>query len=271
MGETITATVEYTNCEFVADAYDTYIFYLPALSTTICNRCHAPKVGAMSIGGGMFARDCSGPGLTGYNSRWIEQWGVFNTTPASASSIAMLYDMRSAMPVGTPIKYLTSNGGPYHGIVTAITNTLLTIAGPPLSGNIYMIWVGPPELVSQVDYLIPGAYAAAANATLIQSFQKSFSIWQGPPAHLVRISHRALVADSGTAPRVTASINGYVVGTDNTNTGLPVITSWSHTTSGIHHTDNRVALNDVIELRTTQGGSGNSTYLTVTLTFVSEK
>jgi len=271
MGEPITATVEYTNCEFVADAYDTYIFYLPALSTTICNRCHAPKVGAMSISGGLFARDCSGPGLSQYNSRWIEQWEVFNKTPASTSSIAMLYDMRSAMPVGTPIKYLTSDGGPYYGIVTAITNTLLTIAGPPITGMLYVLWVGPPELVSQVDYLIPGAYAAAANTTLIQSFQKSFSIWQGTPAHLVRISHRALVADSGTAPRVTASVNGSVVGTDNTNTGLPVAASWVHTTSGINASNAKVDLNEAIELRTTQGGSGNSTYLTVTLTFVSEK
>ena len=271
MGEPITATVEYTNCEFVADAYDTYIFYLPALSTTICNRCHAPKVGAMSIGGGLFTYDCTGPGLVAYNSRWVAQWGVFYSTPASSSSITMLYNMVNAIPIGTPIKYLTSAGGPYFGIVTAITSNLLTIAGPPLSGTIYMIWVGPPELVSQVDYLIPGAYAAAANNTLIQSFQKSFSIWQGPPAHLVRISHRALVADSGTAPRVTASVNGSVVGTDNTNTGLPVAASWVHTTSGINASNAKVDLNDAIELRTTQGGSGNSTYLTVTLTFVSEK
>jgi hypothetical protein len=179
--------------------------------------------------------------------------------------------MRSAMPVGTPIKYLTSNGGPYYGIVTAITSNLLTIAGPPLSGTIYMIWVGPPELVSQVDYLIPGAYAAAANNTLIKSFQKSFSIWQGPPAHLVRISHRALVADSGTAPRVTASIEGNIVGTDNSNTGLPVATSWTHTTTGINASNYRIDLNDAIELRTTQGGSGDSTFLTVSLIFVSER
>lgn len=179
--------------------------------------------------------------------------------------------MVNAIPIGTPIKYLTSAGGPYFGIVTAITSNLLTIAGPPLSGTIYMIWTGPPEMVCQVDYLIPGAYATEAKTNLIQTFQKSFSPWHGPPAYLVRISHRALAADSGTAPKVTASIEGNIVGTDNSNTGLPVATSWTHTTTGINASNYRIDLNDAIELRTTQGGSGDSTFLTVSLIFVSER
>lgn len=269
--ETITAELKFTGCEFVADAYDTYIFYIPPHSTVISEKCSAPKVGAMSIGGGLFTYDCTGPGLVAYNSRWVAQWGVFYSTPASSSSITMLYNMVNAIPIGTPIKYLTSAGGPYFGIVTAITSNLLTIAGPPLSGTIYMIWTGPPEMVCQVDYLIPGAYATEAKTNLIQTFQKSFSPWHGPPAYLVRISHRALAADSGTAPKVTASIEGNIVGTDNSNTGLPVATSWAHTTTGINASNYRIDLNDAIELRTTQGGSGDSTFLTVSLIFVSER
>lgn len=125
-------------------------------------------------------------------------------------------------------------------------------------------------MVGQIDYLIPGVFDASASSTLIQTLQKSYSVWRGRPAYLVRISHKAATADSGTAPNVTATIAGNVVGTDNSNTGKAVSTSLVSTVVGINTTNYRAKSGDVIELKTTQGGTGNATYLTVLLTFVSE-
>lgn len=183
----------------------------------------------------------------------------------------MNLDRTEHIAAGMPIKYWTTAGGWGYGVVTSITSNQLVFAGMPMSGNINALFVGTSEMVCSIDYLIPGSYASSANNSLIQTFQKSFSIWQGPPARLVRISHRALSADSGTAPRVTASINGNPVGTDNSSTGLPVSTSWTHTAYGINGSYNSINLGDSIELRTTQGGSGDSTFLTVSLVFVLEK
>jgi len=65
-------------------------------------------------------------------------------------------------------------------------------------------------------------------------------------------------------------INSGVVGTDNTNTGLPVALVVQSTGIGINPSNYRIEYGDVIELETTAGGTGDASDLTVFLTFVSE-
>ena len=61
-----------------------------------------------------------------------------------------------------------------------------------------------------------------------------------------------------------------MVGTDNTNTGLPVALVLQSTSIGINPSNYRIEYGDAIELKTTAGGTGDASDLTVLLTFVSE-
>jgi hypothetical protein len=233
--------------------------------------CTAPKAGYFQVaaGGRYFARDCIGAGLEGHNSRWRKEEGTFNPIPASTSTITTLIDRTGAISIGTPIRYVISSVA-YYGLVMNITTTTLTIAGPPLSDDIDELYFGVSEMVGQVDYVIPGAFGAAAEDELIKTIQKSHSVWRGKPAYLVQIGHIVQALDTSAQPKVTASINSSVVGTDNTNTGLAVALVVQSTGIGINPSNYRIEYGDVIELATTAGGTGDASDLTVFLTFVSE-
>lgn len=233
--------------------------------------CNAPKVGYFQFAAGSryFIRDSTGPGLEGHNSRWRKEEGTFNPTPASTSTITTLIDRTGAISIGTPIRYVISSVA-YYGLVMNITSTTLTIAGPPLSDDIDDLYFGVSEMVVQLDHDIPGAFAASAEGELIKTIRKSHSVWRGKPAYLVQIGHIVQALDSGTQPNVTASIGGGVVGTDNTNTGLPVALVLQSTSVGINPSNYRIEYGDAIELETTAGGTGDASDLTAFLTFVSE-
>jgi hypothetical protein len=231
--------------------------------------CKAPKAGYFQSSGQYYARDCVGVGLEGFNSRWRKEEGTFTATPASTSTITMTLDRRNEIPIGTPLRY-SIGGTYYYGIVAGLTDILMTVAGAPLTADIDALFLGNSEMIMQKDYLIPGVFDGAASSTLIQSILKSYSFWRNRPAYLVQISHITATADTGAAPNVTVTINGGFVGTDNTNEGLPVGASLVSTVVGINSTNYKIESGNVIELKTTAGGNGDASDLTVLLTFVSE-
>ena len=233
--------------------------------------CNAPKAGYFQFAAGSryFIRDSTGPGLEGHNSRWRKEEGTFNPTPASTSTITTLIDRTGAISIGTPIRYVISSVA-YYGLVMNITSTTLTIAGPPLSDDIDDLYFGVSEMVIQMDHDVPGAFAASAEDELIKTIRKSHSVWRGKPAYLVQIGHIVQTLDTSAQPKVTASINGSVVGTDNTNTGLSVALVLQSTSVGINPSNYRIEYGDVIELETTADGTGDASDLTAFLTFVSE-
>lgn len=235
------------------------------------NRCNASKAGYFQVasGGKYFARDCMGAGLEGHNSRWRKEEGTYVATPASTSTITTFIDRTAAISIGTPVRYEIS-GVVYYGLVMNVTTTTITIAGPPLSDDIDDLYFGVSEMVIQMDHDIPGAFAAGAEGELIKTIRKSHSVWRGKPAYLVQIGHIVQTLDSTDQPEVTASINGSVIGTDNTNVGLPVALVLQSTTVGINPSNYRIEYGDVIELETTAGGTGDASDLTAMLTFVSE-
>lgn len=271
MEEPVSCEVKLYECELIAEAPTTKLIETVALTSLWLYRCHAPNIGVLSSSGGVFHQECYGPGLEGYNSRWRQETSVaYNSTPASATTITMAIDRSGVVGVGCPVKYDCATSGWGYGIITAITSNLITIAGTPMSGSIYYLGYGMPEMVGQVDYIINGAYSDGANSSLIATDQKSYAFWRGRPARLVQIGHRHHSNDSTSNPNVTALINGNAVGTDNSNTGLQVTTSVSNTTGGINASNNRILNGQSIEIKTSAGGTGNANTLTVFLTFVSE-
>jgi len=233
--------------------------------------CNAPKAGYFQFAAGSryFIRDSTGPGLEGHNSRWRIEEGTYTATPASTSTITTLIDRTGVIFAGTPICYEIA-GVRYIGVVTNITIDTITIAGPPLSGDIQALYLGVSEMIGQVDYVIPGAFSAIAEDELIKTFQKSHSVWRGKPAYLVWIGCIVQTLDSSAQPKINASIGGNKVSTDNGGDGLPVALVLQSTSVGIDPANYKIENGDVIELETTAGGTGDASDLTVFLTFVSE-
>jgi hypothetical protein len=207
--------------------------------------------------------------LEGHNSRWRVEEGTYVATPASTSTITTLIDRTGAIFAGTPICYEIA-GVRYIGVVTNITIDTITIAGPPLSGDIQALYLGVSEMIGQVDYVIPGAFSAIAEDELIKTFQKSHSVWRGRPAYLVWIGNIVQVLDSTVQPKINVTINGSAVSTDNGGDGIAIGVVLQSTSVGINPATYRIENGDVIEVTTTQGGTGDASDLTAFLTFISE-
>lgn len=234
-------------------------------------RCEAPKVGGFQVaaGGYYLATDCTGPGLEGFSSRWRLEEGTYVATPASTSTITTLISRSGVIPIGTPIAYRIG-GVFYFGIVQNVTLDTITVAGAPLSGDIQILLLGVSEQVGQADYVIPGVFSAIAEDELIKTFQKSHSVWRGRPAYLVWIGNIVQVLDSTVQPKINVTINGSAVSTDNGGDGIAIGVVLQSTSVGIDPATYRIENGDVIEVTTTQGGTGDASDLTAFLTFISE-
>jgi len=207
--------------------------------------------------------------LEGHNSRWRVEEGTYVATPASTSTITTTIDRAGAIIIGTPICYQIA-GVRYMGIVTNVTIDTITIAGAPLTGDIEKLFIGVSEMVGQADYVIPGVFATIAEDELIKTYQKSHSVWRGRPAYLVWIGNIVQVLDSTVQPKINVTINGSAVSTDNGGDGIAVGAVLQSTSVGIDPATYRIKNGDVIEVTTTQGGTGDASDLTAFLTFISE-
>lgn len=195
----------------------------------------------------------------------------FTATPASTSTLTMTADKTATIKVGMGLKYKIS-ATYYYGMVTAITSNLLTIAGAPLSGDVSELYWCPPERVIQVDFFVSGKFADAANTALLNSDVNTAFEWNLGKAYCVLIRHKVKTDDSGAnQPRVTISIAGAVVGTDNTNAGQAVAETWTSTVVGINPSNYDINPDEAIEVVTDANGTNdNAENLTVSAVFVLE-
>jgi hypothetical protein len=76
--------------------------------------------------------------------------------------------------------------------------------------------------------------------------------------------------DSTVQPKINVTINGNAISTDNAGDGIPVALVLQSTSIGINTAKYRIVNGDVIEITTTQGGTGDASDLTAFLTFISE-
>lgn len=202
------------------------------------------------------------------DSKWTEETS-FTGTPASTSTLTMTADRTGTIKVGMGLKYVISSVT-YYGIVTAITSGLLTIAGAPLSSTVSELYWCDASRVIQADFFVPGAFADAANTGLLASDARTKFRWSLGQAYCVQILHTVRVDDSGAnQPRVTISINGSVVGTDNSSAGQAVAETWTPTVVGINVSNYDINTGEAIEIVTDDYGSNNdATDLTVSALFV---
>ena len=115
--------------------------------------------------------------------------------------------------IGTPVRVVIGSTT-YYGICSAVTNTTLTIQGPPLqlSTTIVSVSAGTPDMVKQVPIYV----GKAAYATTVADQPGTFR-WRGRTGYLV--SFAAAHATTGV-PKVNVKCNNNLVSTADTTKGI---------------------------------------------------
>jgi hypothetical protein len=229
-----------------------------------------------------FGAPTSISGSSGFSGTgvWFDRYTLIRTpydysaTPASTSTITTSADMRPIIKVGFAMRYKIG-GTYYYGMVTAITASLITIAGAPLSGTIQELSYGKPELiqVAAENFFVAGLFSDFAENTLFANDMKTFVRWNLSSGYLVKILVRTGRYDSGgiNQPRVNVTINNNPVATTNSNAGLtiPVSATWTETVVDINTSNYAINYGDSIEISTDgTGTNGDAENLTVGCIFV---
>jgi len=191
----------------------------------------------------------------------------FTAVPASTSTITMLADMTASILPGQPIKYVIG-GVTYYGMVTAMTAGLMTIAGPPLGGNITSLYYLGNHKIMQVDIVVNGFYEDATNVALIASDLGSFFKWQTSKAYLVKYSVYSRIHDTGTHGKATVIIAGADVNTVAGGVTIAADATWYPTVVDINSANYDVNYGETIEISVTKSGNGDAQDLTVSMIFV---
>jgi len=216
----------------------------------------------------------------GGTSKWTDLVGStdFATTAVSTSTVTMVTDQTATIKVGMALKF-TLSGTTYYAICTAITSSLLTIAGPPLTTTASALTALSygliPPYVERIQ--IPGYWAATADTAMLVNQIGVPYVWRGSKSYLVQIGAYTRTTDSGTnKPRLNARIGSTTtdyVSTSNSNAGIETTASstWYRTVVDISSAKYSVNYGDVVELKTAaEGGNDDASDLDVELVFVQE-
>ena len=213
--------------------------------------------------------------------RWQEvDTGEYTATPASTSTITVS-SLTTDANVGLPVKYSIDAGSTYrYAVLVAVTSSLLTIAGAPISDDIDELYIGRAEMVVSLAFFIAGNYDDAADSDLLKNDMHSYHKWNlSDYAYLVTFSGVNDTADTGAAdPRVNVQINNAGVSTHDSNRGITIAGAagtWNdHSAAAsrvaINTSNYRVQYGEEIEVTFETTGSLNNDAedLTVLMTFV---
>lgn len=181
----------------------------------------------------------------------------FSTTAASSASLTMLVDKTASIKPGYAIR-IVDGGTTKWGVVSSVASNSIGFVGPALSltaGAITAVSWADNTRVQSIKILVDGAFAYAASSTLLATYCRNPWTWLGGPARVAFFRVRS-AAQSATAPKVTLTIDGTSICSNNSNAGPAVTSSWS---AGTLVTANlALTMQATIELVTTQGATTNT-------------
>lgn len=194
---------------------------------------------------------------------WFSISSGYTATPASTSTLTMTSDLTGTLQAGYGLKY-TIGGTVYYGMITAITSTLMTIAGAPLSGDVSNLYYTKTGMI-QMPILIPGYYEDANDTALIASDLGQTIRWQQGKAYLVNVQSKTRVADGSS----NGTINARVAGSDVLSTALTLAsTSWVASVVAVTVANYDINYGEEVELNAVKGTGGDAQDLSMVLTFV---
>lgn len=206
--------------------------------------------------------------IKGIPSGWCQiPAASFTATPASTSTITMGVDMTSSILIGMPLRY-TISSVEYFGIVAAITSSLLTVNGAPLSGDVSNLQYGDPNKVSQIVVTIPSKYEDASNTDLIASDLKSSFIWDRAKSYLVKFGVYSDTADSSTNGQASVQINNTEVNTTTGGATIAAAKTWYNTIVNIATAAYDINPGEELEITCIAGTGKDASDLTAKMIFV---
>jgi hypothetical protein len=210
----------------------------------------------------------SGGSTTAGIQKWKQTYN-FTGTPASIRTLTMTEDMTTEIIAGMAVKYKIG-ATYYYGMVTAITNSLLTIAGPSLTSTVTELYYDETlTKVTQIVIPIEGYYETVTDATLISNYLGYSLPWSKHRSYLVRFTAVSKTVDTGaTKGKVQVTLNGASVHTDAGGLTLSVNNQMYYSLEKINPVNYGIDLGRNIELSVTKGSNGDALDLTVTLQFV---
>jgi len=210
------------------------------------------------------------------NSRWRPLLtSEYTATPATTSTVTVVSGT-SNFKQGSPVRY-KYGGTTYYGICTAITSSLLTIAGATLDTgtDLTELAVGQPDLVVIKRVYVAAVYNGAVQ-NILENTTEEVLLWQHGKAYAVRYSGAQGTNDTGTESFVNLQIAASAVGTENTNNGIQMSSSggsFVHSSAvAINTSQYEIDFGDSIEFRVTDvtGSNNDAAKATFQAVFVLE-
>lgn len=199
----------------------------------------------------------------------------FATTGASTSTITMNTDQTANIKIGARIK-MTFNGATQYGQVTALTSSLLTFRGQPITTGAGLLtalsW--RDSRAEQISFSIPGYYESVSTSTAINDRigLPSGFLWDDEPIYFIGFDIQNGTADSGgTQGIVNLVVNGNLLDTSNSTNGLSISgTSLVRSVVDINATIANTLLSrgQYLEIKVTKGTNGDALNLLVTALYV---
>lgn len=218
-------------------------------------------------------------GSGGSASKWTQltKDTDFNDQAASTSTITMVTDQTAVILPGMAIKFKLS-GTYYYAVCTAITSSLLTIAGAALTtgdGDLTeLYYCDLPDSVHTEIVVINGAFADDTTTTLIEDdlLLNDGIYWRRSKAYCVQMAIIATDLDSGTVT-TEAKLNVKINGNDLLSSDLTVDETLQNTVVEVNTANYDINFGETIELELATKASGTSPNddalnLTVYLIFV---
>jgi hypothetical protein len=181
---------------------------------------------------------------------------AFTATPASTSTLTMTSDLTATINPGVGLKY-TIGGSDYYGICTAITDSLLTVAGAPLSGDVTVLAWTHITCIEEEFYFKDLYFADSSDSALIKTdfdFPVSWT-WKRNPAFLIAFYQSTKNDDSGATTQPT--IMPTIAGNDVLSSALTIPDGAENNSEVlINPTYYRINRGDILELSVTAATGG---------------
>lgn len=203
---------------FTTGSFNAIVTELDAIATELAAKAIGPgssTAGHLAVFSGTDGLTLSdGGAVPSGGSIWTSILSSITTTPASTSTITTTSDLTGSVVVGDFLKY-TISSTTYYARITAITSSLITIAGAPLSSTITAIYYCDKSRGIELVLPIVGYFDDGNNnSTLIASdLMGGTSLkWAGGDARIVQIKYALGSIDSGaTQPTVNILNRGNAV------------------------------------------------------------
>ena len=201
-----------------------------------------------------------------------QAWGSFTRTSDSTFVVDSPSTNYCIFADARPVRYRSTGGTWYYGIVTDFSAGVVTIAGPPmLATRDDELEIGSTDKVFAEYITIPGRWADAAASSLLADDLLFQWIWGHGLCYLVQIAAICGTPDSGGVayPRVNVTYDGERVCSANSGEGLEVTGAWAYSVVDIDSGEYEINHNKPLEVSTdAHGTNDDSTDLTLRLTFV---